>query len=144
MGHYMTAIFEAKLNPVGFAIIETLYKTGDWRETAEFFTEYKFVERLSECRTRVIPFFAGPPGGTPSGFDPVSGVWNVRCEWKDHGEHIHEVLEQVLPYMISEPLRFYVDHELWEDYKTGKPRPRDVVLQPLPPPEPDWFRKYGD
>ncbi len=146
MGHYQTIKFEAYLNDVGLAIIQSLYETHDWEETAEFFTEYKFVEKIAECKTNSVPFGPHPswkPELSGSSFDAESRLWSVYTEWKYHGEQIAEVLEEVLPFMISEPMRFYTHHELWVD-DAGKEKPHESLLVPVPPPAPDWDRKYGE
>lgn len=133
MGHYYGVEFRARLTDVGSAIIAKLYETRNWRETAEFFTEHKFVEAFEQSRPVPIPFAEGDHE-----HNPETRVWDVHVLFKDRGQlAFREMLESFLAFIVTEPTTLRVSHDLWE-------APVRMVVQPKCPPEPDWDRRYGD
>ena len=140
MGHYMDVKFEAKLNDLGAQLFTKLEELGEWRATAEFFMEYKFVEQfVDNGPARYITNAAHSTlveGMRGSVIDLKAGTWTACFIFKD-GTVREGALLAFLPYIVREPLKVTLSHELWGSDHV-------IDIEPCPAPVPDWDRKYGD
>lgn len=124
MGHYLGLKFTTTLNDTGTVIIKNLYETHSWKQTAELFTEYPFVEYVAENINELIPF--GQPWYLKeinSSFDENNKKWSVNVWFKDFGFRWKVPFKNFLSYVSNEPIEIIFDSEFNEDYRTGKKLP---------------------
>lgn len=116
MGHYMDVQFNCKLNDIGMQIISCLYEKKSWIDVCYSFNELhpNIFAGINE-NFNVIPFSPHSSlKNIPSNeFNPTEKTWKVNCcfKWKCN---VDDTLKNILKYIISEPIKLIIYHELWD------------------------------
>ena len=139
----MSMRYTARLNDFGVRILEHVVEHG-WGCTEQMFPEYPIVGVLSDGVSHFGDVRQGRATGTRlNQLDVGSRTWTVDVEWKWRGDATEDAVRRVLPHMLSEPCDVHLCHDLWVD-GTMRDAPKVLLLEPVPPPEPDWDEALPD
>lgn len=134
MGHFAEIYFNAPVNELGEKIISKVDETHDWKDVVEYYQEHQFLTDFVKCNCANY-LFCLHPNYKDSGWnwDNENKVWKIAITFKDRGEldWLTEALKNFLPYIIStSEIEMLIDHELWEDYYTGKKsEPEKIIIK---------------
>ena len=120
MGMYTGLRFKVTLNDEGLSVVKSLNSAPAWtgRRWFHVLKEHNHLPWLRRWafvgRADCVPFgivLYMPDDWEDNACDLDGRVWNVCCSLKNYEGEIQQFLEDVLPYMVSEPCEAEVLYE---------------------------------